>query len=242
MHNTCHIKWTAIIITFMEINPLHAWDLSPSQARELQNQLCGSVDRANTKYKLDKIAGIDVSTSSRSATGCAAIVVLSYPSLELIDTAVFEGNISFPYIPGLLSFREAPLIIQAWNRLKTRPDIVMVDGQGIAHPRRLGIASHLGLLIDIPTIGCAKSRLTGNHTILPEKAGSYAYLTDKDEVIGAAVRTKDGVKPLYISIGHKISLAGAIDIVLKCCRGYRLPEPTRSAHIAAGTMHPYHVI
>jgi deoxyribonuclease V len=219
----------------MEISPLHAWDLSPSQARELQNQLSGRVDRSRKRNKLSKIAGIDVSVSRWAGTGCAAIVVLSYPSLELIDTAVFEGPIAFPYIPGLLSFREAPLIIEAWKRLKVRPDAVMMDGQGIAHPRRFGIASHLGLILDIPTIGCAKSRLTGNHAALAEEAGSYAYLTDADEIIGAVVRTRDGIKPLYVSVGHKIDLASSIKTVLKCCRGYRLPEPTRMAHMAAGT-------
>jgi deoxyribonuclease V len=226
----------------MEISPLHAWDLSPAQARELQTQLCGRVDRSNNKIKLSKIAGIDVSIARFSGTGRAAIVVLDYPSLEPVETAVFEGKIGFPYVPGLLSFREAPLIIEAWKQLKTRPDIVMMDGQGIAHPRRFGIASHLGLLLDIPTIGCAKSRLTGSHDAVPEKAGSYAFLTDADEIIGAVVRTKSGVKPLFISIGHKIDLACSIETVLKCCRGYRLPEPTRMAHMAAGTTHPFPVI
>lgn len=217
---------------------MHAWDLSPAQARKLQNQLSGRVDRAKTNVKVSKIAGIDVSIARFSGTGRAAIVVLDYPSLEPADTVVFEGKIGFPYIPGLLSFREAPLIIEAWKQLKIKPDIVMVDGQGIAHPRRFGIASHLGLLLDIPTIGCAKSRLIGSHDILPEKAGSYAFLTDEEEIIGAVVRTKTGVKPLFISIGHRIDLAACIETVLKCCRGYRLPEPTRMAHMTAGTAHP----
>jgi len=238
LHNTCHAERAAIIITVMEISPLHAWDLSPAQARELQVQLCGRVVRTGNKIKLTRIAGIDVSISRFAGTGRAAIVVLDYPSLETVETIVFEGKIGFPYVPGLLSFREAPLIIEAWKRLKTRPDIVMMDGQGIAHPRRFGIASHLGLLLDVPTIGCAKSRLIGSHGDLPPKAGSYAYLTDEEEVIGAVVRTKVGVKPLFISIGHKTDLDGCINTVLKCCRGYRLPEPTRMAHMAAGTARP----
>lgn len=226
----------------MEINPRHTWDLSPIQARELQNSLAGKIKRRGTVRNLSFVAGVDVSVARRAPTGRAAIVVLKYPSLELVDMALYEDNIRFPYIPGLLSFREAPLILEAWKRLTVRPDLVMVDGQGIAHPRRLGIASHLGLLLDIPTIGCAKSRLTGSHAILKEEAGSHTSLTDEGEIIGAVVRTRNGVKPLYISIGHKIGLSNCIDLVLKCCRGYRLPEPTRMAHMAAGSVQQSHVI
>lgn len=204
--------------------------------------MCSQVDRSSKLNSPGKIAGIDVSVARFAGTGRVAIVVLDYSSLELIDTAVYEGKISFPYVPGLLSFREAPLIIEAWKQLSVKPDIIMVDGQGIAHPRRFGIAAHLGLLFDIPSIGCAKSRLIGSHDILPDKAGSHTLLKDNNETIGAAVRTRNGVKPLYISIGHKIDLAGAIETVFKCCRGYRLPEPTRMAHMAAGTMHPRPVI
>jgi deoxyribonuclease V len=225
----------------MEISPLHAWDVNHAQARELQNQLAARVDRNSSKHCINKIAGIDVSITRFAGTGRAAIVVLDYPSLKPAETAVFESTIGFPYVPGLLSFREAPLIIEAWKQLKTRPDIIIMDGQGIAHPRRFGIASHLGLLLDTPTIGCAKSRLTGTHDIPAEKAGSFAYLTDAGETIGAVLRTKGGVKPLFISIGHKIDLAASIDIVLKCCRGFRLPEPTRMAHMAAGAAHPFPV-
>ncbi len=180
------------------------------------------------------IAGIDISVSRFSGTGRAAIVILNYPDLEIREISVAEGDIDFPYIPGLLSFREAPLVLLAWKRLKTRPDLLMVDGQGIAHPRRLGIASHLGLLLNTPSIGCAKSRLIGTHDVLPQRAGSFRLLSDNGEVIGAAVRTKRAVKPLYISIGHRVELDKAISLVLDCCRGFRLPQPTRLAHIAAG--------
>ncbi|MHB8084725.1 MAG: endonuclease V, partial [Dehalococcoidia bacterium] len=145
-----------------------------------------------------------------------------------------EAEIELHYIPGLLSFREAPLIIKAFQKLNRRPDMIMVDGQGIAHPRRLGIASHLGLFLNIVSIGCAKSRLTGTHDPLPLERGAYKPLIDRDEVIGAVVRTKFAVNPLYISIGHKIDLNDSISYVLSCCKGYRLPEPTRLAHIAAG--------
>lgn len=214
----------------MDIN----WNLDARAARELQKRLSGSVNKSKNDIRLRSIAGIDVSVSRFSKTGCAAIVVLNYPSMEIVDTALYQGEINFPYIPGLLSFREAPLILEAWRLLKIQPDILLVDGQGIAHPRRFGIASHLGVVLDIPAIGCAKSRLIGSHDELPEVEGNYTFLFDGDEIVGAAVRTKQRVKPLYISIGHKIDLPGAIRIVLDCCRGYRLPEPTRLAHMAAG--------
>jgi deoxyribonuclease V len=218
----------------MENSAMHAWDISPAQARALQNEMAGFVDRSQRKARLRKVAGIDVSISRFSHSGRAAVVVLSYPSLELIDCTIFEGAIEFPYIPGLLSFREAPLITRAWALLKTSPDVALVDGQGIAHPRRLGVASHLGLLLGVPTVGCAKSRLIGSHGAVPYEAGGHALLRDGDEVIGAVVRTKRGINPLYVSIGHRINLPGAIDVVLNCCRGYRLPEPARMAHMAAG--------
>ncbi|HUT68422.1 MAG TPA: deoxyribonuclease V, partial [Dehalococcoidales bacterium] len=162
------------------------------------------------------------------------VVVLSYPEFELVETRIVTDRIEFPYVPGLLSFREAPLILAACEELTVTPDLLMVDGQGIAHPRRMGLASHLGLFLDIPTIGCAKSRLCGSHEEPGNEAGSYAELLDNGEVIGAAVRTRTGVKPVYVSIGHKVDLSTAIRRVLECCRGYRLPEPTRLAHQAAG--------
>ncbi len=218
----------------MEIVPLHPWNLTPAQARELQTRLATRIQLTGTVRNPSSIAGIDVSVSRSSRKGRAAITVLDYSSLKLIDNAIYEGEISFPYIPGLLSFREAPLIIEAWKKLNVRPDVIMMDGQGIAHPRRCGIASHLGLMLDVPTIGCAKSRLIGIAADPAKKAGGITPLVDGDEIIGAVVRTKDGVKPLYISIGHKIAIEHCIEIVLNCCRGYRLPEPVRMAHMAAG--------
>jgi len=218
----------------MKIPPCHRWDLDVSQALELQVKLSRKVMCCNDKMNIKLIAGIDVSVSRYSRTGRAAVVVLNYPDLEVRDISVAEGAIDFPYIPGLLSFREAPLALQAWRGLETRPDLLMVDGQGLAHPRRLGIASHLGLLLNIPSIGCAKSRLIGTHDSLPEEAGSYSLLMENDEVIGAVVRTKHAVKPLYVSIGHRTDLDSAIRLVLNCCQGFRLPQPTRLAHIAAG--------
>ena len=161
------------------------------------------------------------------------MVVLRYPELVLAESKTAREQLDFPYIPGLLSFRESPLILAACERLSVSPDLVLVDGQGIAHPRHLGLASHLGLLWDKPTIGCAKSLLCGWHQPVGPEPGSYAELIDDNEVIGAALRTKEGSAPLYISIGHKIDLATALQWVLNCCRGYRLPEPTRLAHLAA---------
>ncbi|UCC16177.1 MAG: deoxyribonuclease V, partial [Dehalococcoidales bacterium] len=164
----------------------------------------------------------------------ASVVLLNYPDLEIIDIQKASGPLEFPYVPGLLSFRELPLTLAACEKLSITPDLVIVDGQGIAHPRRFGLASHLGVLTDIPTIGCAKSRLCGSHTEPHNKPGDFSHVVDKDEIIGAALRTKQGVKPVYVSVGHKISLNTAIKWVINCCRGYRLPQPTRLAHLAAG--------
>jgi deoxyribonuclease V len=150
------------------------------------------------------------------------------------EVKVIKQQVTFPYVPGLLSFREAPLILAACEELDSEPDLILVDGQGIAHPRRFGLASHLGLLWDKPTIGCAKSRLCGKHDLVPAEAGSHAEIFDNGEVIGAALRTKQGVNPIYISIGHKVDLQAAIGWVLQCCCGLRIPEPTRLAHLAAG--------
>jgi deoxyribonuclease V len=200
----------------------------------IQMELAGEVSRAGKISAPHFIAGVDISVNRFSKIGTGAVVVLSYPGLELVETQSVTANIEFPYVPGLLSFREAPLILAAFEKITLTPDIVMVDGQGIAHPRRFGIASHLGLLLGLPTIGCAKSRLCGEHEIPSNEAGSYKELKDNNEVIGAVLRTKTGVKPLYVSIGHMIDLTSAMEWVVACCRGYRLPEPTRLAHQAAG--------
>jgi deoxyribonuclease V len=213
---------------------LHGWRVSPSQASEIQLRLASQVSRTNELTSPRYIAGVDISVDRMRGWGWGAVVVLSYPGLEIAEVQTVEDSLDFPYVPGLLSFREAPLTLAACERLSITPDLILVDGQGIAHPRRLGLASHLGLFLDIPTIGCAKSRLCGHHETPAEEAGSYAELTDNGEVIGIALRTKAGVKPIYISIGHKVDLEAAIYWTLQCCRGYRLPEPTRLAHLAAG--------
>jgi deoxyribonuclease V len=211
----------------------HRWDVTPAEARKIQEQVRSRVSRKNGRElrNVKYVAGVDCALRNNHAI--AAVPLLRFDTLELVDLAVVEKPLTFPYVPGLLTFRECPAILAAFDLLKVQPDLVMVDGQGIAHPRRIGIAAHLGVLLDKPTIGCAKSRLIGAHDEPYRKAGCYTDLWDKDDLIGAVLRTRDGVNPLYISIGHKIDLPTAIDLVLECCRGFRLPEPTRHAHQTA---------
>ncbi len=218
----------------METTCWHPWRVDRAEALELQQKLAGKVCRTGDADSVRYIAGVDISAGRFQETAAAAVVVMSYPELKPVETRIISRKLNFPYIPGLLSFREAPLILAACARLEIVPDLMMVDGQGIAHPRRLGLASHLGLLLNVPTIGCAKSRLCGRHEAAGIESGSYAELVEGDEVIGAVLRTRHGVKPLYVSIGHRIDLGHAIRMVMDCCRGYRLPEPTRLAHLAAG--------
>jgi len=218
----------------MQIISRHSWQVTIPQAMAIQKELAAEVSRVCNITTPRFIAGVDISVNRWTKTGTGAVVVLSYPALEIVEVKVVADRMGFPYVPGLLSFREAPLILAAFEKLNIAPDLIMVDGQGIAHPRRCGIASHLGLILGIPTIGCAKSRLYGEHDIPDNAAGSYTELKDNGEVIGSVLRTKTGVKPLYISIGHMIDLPTAVKWVLNCCRGYRLPEPSRLAHQAAG--------
>jgi len=218
----------------MRVHHLHRWDLTTAHAVEMQLALASRVSRTDEVTSPRFIAGVDISVDRVRGVARGAVVVLSYPDLKIVETRVVEGKVDFPYVPGLLTFREAPLTLAAFERLDIAPDLILFDGQGIAHPRRLGLASHLGLFLDTPAIGCAKSRLCGSHQIPDLEPGSYAELRDGDEIIGAVLRTKLGVKPVYVSIGHKISLESALYWVTQCCRGYRLPEPTRLAHLAAG--------
>jgi deoxyribonuclease V len=218
----------------MQILHQHEWRVTTARAREIQQELAGRVSRQGRVEDPRFVGGLDISVNRFAKTGTAAAVVLSFPELELLETSVVTGPIEFPYIPGLLSFREAPLTMAACEKLALTPDFILVDGQGIAHPRRMGIASHLGLYLGVPTIGCAKSRLIGEYAEPGEAAGSHADLVDNGEVIGAVLRTRTGVKPVYVSIGHNIDLASAVSLVLGCCRGHRLPEAARLAHQAAG--------
>ena len=227
----------------MEIKKLHSWNLSYSQAVDLQKNLACKVQFNPLKKPPKLIAGLDCAISSDGQRIVAAAVVLGASNaikglweplkphdFELVETATASQEVTFPYIPGLLSFREAPVCIAAVEKLKIQPDLFIIDGQGIAHPRRLGLAAHLGLFFDKPTIGCAKSRLTGNFEDPPPEKGAYSLLKDKDEVIGAVVRTRTNVKPVFVSVGNKCLLKDAIEITLAYVVKYRLPEPTRLAH------------
>ncbi|MBI4320326.1 MAG: deoxyribonuclease V [Chloroflexi bacterium] len=212
---------------------LHPWNVTPQEARNIQIDLATHVVRHSAVAEVRRVAGVDVAVGRVGQTGRAGVVVLGYPELAPVEVQNVEAQITFPYIPGLLSFRELPAVIRAFERLAHCPDLVMVDGQGLAHPRRFGIACHLGVVLDLPTIGCAKSILLGRHDPLGDEVGATGLLVDAGEVVGAAVRTRVGSKPLYVSIGHKVDLDTAVQWVLACCRGHRLPEPTRLAHLAA---------
>ena len=206
----------------------HPWNLSPKEAILLQQELRQQVTVEAFNPTLRFVGGIDVGFRDEKAR--AAVAILSFPEMQLVEQVTAESAIPFPYVPGLLSFREAPVILAAMEQLPFLPDVFMLDGQGIAHPRRFGIASHLGVLLDMPTIGCAKSLLVGRWNGLAETAGSLAELMDGEEKIGMAVRTKDKCKPIIVSIGHRMDIDSAVRLVLACGRGYRLPEPTRWAH------------
>ncbi len=213
----------------MRTKPLHEWNIKQDEAKALQSELAKRVVREDRLDEVGHIAGVDMAINEVNGMARAAVVLLSYPALEVEERHVYEEPVRMPYVPGLLSFRELPCILGAFELLKQQPQLVMVDGQGIAHARRLGIASHLGLWLDLPSIGCAKSILTGHHGSLSEEAGSWVPLKADGEVIGAVLRTRTHVKPMIISLGHRISLETSLRYVLACCRGYRLPEPTRLA-------------
>jgi deoxyribonuclease V len=210
----------------------HRWDVTPQEAIAIQQRLQSSVVTENRLETVRMIAGVDVGFPGEMAQ--AAVVVLRYPELEPVDYALSQRPVTFPYVPGLLAFREGPVVMDALEQLRTDPDLLIFDGQGLAHPRRMGIATHIGVLVDRPSIGCAKSRLCGEHHQPADARGSMTRLTDGDEVIGMVVRTRDGVKPVFVSIGHKVDLETAVTYVLNCCRKYRLPEPIRYAHRVAG--------
>jgi deoxyribonuclease V len=235
----------------MQYRKLHDWDLTPTEAVALQKDLRAQVRIEPIKSEPRKVAGCDISFNKFSDIVYAGIVVLQLPELEIVDSATAITQTKFPYIPGLLSFRETPALLEAWERLETAPDVVMLDGQGLAHPRRFGIACHFGLLTGLPALGCAKSVLRGKFDEPDERAGSYSLMTDKGEVVGAAVRTKDRVAPVYVSVGNRLDLPSSIKLALRCVKGYkssddgemlfdtkpasksqyRIPEPTRQAHL-----------
>ena len=211
--------------------PWRRWDLSPKEAVALQRRAADAVERGDRLGPLRTVAGVDVAygVRGRGGTARAAAVLLDLATLAVLAQTVVEMPAQFPYVPGLLTFREAPAAIAAIEALPMRPDVLLCDGQGIAHPRRCGVASHLGLALDLPSIGAAKSRLCGTYADPPPAKGCWAPLFDGDEIIGACLRTKTAVRPLFISIGHRVSLATALAVVLQCSDRRRLPEPTRLA-------------
>lgn len=207
----------------------HQWDVTPAEAREIQHQLCARVETQDRLGPVEYLAGVDAGVEDGGRRIRAAVVVLSLPRLEVVDRALGHRPARFPYVPGLLSFREIPAVLNALEQLQRPPDVLLCDGQGIAHPRRLGIASHLGVLLDIPSIGVAKSRLVGTHEPVPNRRGAWVALLDGEECIGAVLRTRVDVKPVFVSIGHRVSLPSAVDIVMQAVTRYRLPQTTREA-------------
>lgn len=245
-------------MTRNKIHTLHSWDVTPSQAVALQKEMRDRVLIQPLPEKIERVAGADISYNRFSDVVYAAIVVLRLPELTVISTAEVVTKMNFPYVPGLLSFREAPPLLEAWQQLKVLPDVLMLDGQGTAHPRRFGIACHLGVLLDLPTIGCGKTLLTGKYDEPAPEAGNFSPLIHKAEVIGAALRTKTRVNPVFISPGHLADTPSAIRLALRCVKGYaatteaqsladgkagpakgskyRIPEPTRLAHLLCNAM------
>lgn len=240
----------------MKYLKLHSWNVDYKKAVEIQARLEKGIILKCIPKNFKYIAGADVSylpqrtiksgsrqnqcigkTTRRSSSGTiksrmfySSVVVFELKTMEMIEAVTASGKVDFPYIPGLLSFRESPILLKAFAKIKSNPDVVVLDAQGIAHPRGIGLASHIGLLLDKPSIGCAKTRLIGDYNEIGEEVGCYSHLTVQDKVVGAVLRTRRNVKPVFVSPGHKIDLNTSIDMVLKSCRGYRLPEPVREAH------------
>jgi deoxyribonuclease V len=211
------------------------WPTDVAAARTVQEQLSGRVIRSDVLGAVRYVAGVDVGFENQGKTTRAALAVLSFPGLQLHDQAISRSPTRFPYVPGYLSFRELPAVLQALEQLATQPDLLLCDGQGLAHPRRFGLACHLGVVTGLPSIGVAKSRLLGSHREPGPRKGQWTPLLDKGETIGAVLRTRSNVSPLFVSIGHRVSLETAIDYVLRCTTRYRLPETTRWAHrLASG--------
>ncbi|MFN0108427.1 MAG: deoxyribonuclease V [Blastocatellia bacterium] len=211
--------------------PLTEWNLTPKEAVAAQKEWRSLVRIQPPDLEINTIAGADISFNKFSEVIYSGIVVLNLPDLRIVETASVRSTAKFPYVPGLLSFRETPSFLECWEKLKTKPDALMLDGQGLAHPRRFGIACHIGLILDLPTLGCAKSILVGRHGELDLEAGSHVPLIDKDEIVGVALRTKQKVNPVYISAGHLMDLNSAVDLAMKSVTKCRQPEPTRQAHL-----------
>jgi deoxyribonuclease V len=226
----------------MKINRLHGWDVTCQEAVEIQEMLKGQLilyDEPGLPPP-ETVAGADISYSRHSDLFFAAVILFSYPALDVLEEAFWMERVSFPYVPGFLSFREAPPLLKAFEKLSRAPDLAIFDGQGIAHPRGIGLASHMGLFLDVPTIGCAKSLLVGEHEPVGPEKGETSDLMFKGEPVGKVLRSKRGVKPLFVSPGHRIGQDRAAKIVLSCCRGYRFPEPIRRAHLRVNELRVKH--
>lgn len=224
----------------MKINDLHTWAVSPKEAVRIQSSLAEKIVFSKYTKRIKFVAGVDLSFDKSSNNLFAAVLVLRLPQFEIVESRTCVAQSVFPYIPGLLSFREIPPLITCFEKLSLIPDLIICDGQGYAHPRRLGLACHLGLLLELPTIGCAKSRLVGEAEEPGKERGMRSDLWDKEEKIGYVLRTKTNVKPLYVSAGHLITADDAVRVVLKCTNSYRLPEPTRQAHIVVNKVRKEH--
>lgn len=216
----------------MNYQELHSWDVSTTEARLIQERLRDKIRQEDIPKEVRFIAGADISYARFSKEAYAGVVIMKWPQLEIVEKKGATGEMKFPYVPGLLTFREGPILLKAWSQIEHEPDLIIFDGQGIAHPRGFGLASHMGLILEKPSIGCAKKRLTGIYEEPGEGYGAYSNLYDQEgKIIGAAVRTKIKTKVLFISVGHLVSLLLAREWVLKCSKGYRITEPVRQAHI-----------
>jgi deoxyribonuclease V len=220
----------------MQIQHLHSWDLDAAAAVALQRQLADQIDRHTPLTRCDLVAGADISYNRFSNTLYAGVVVLRADDGSIVETQDVVAEATFPYRTGLLSFREAPALLAVFAKVQSEPDAIMIDGAGYAHPRRMGLACHVGLWLNRPCVGCAKSYLIGDYDEPAPEAGSTAPLRHKDEIIGSVVRTKTGINPLFVSVGHKIDLPSAVHLVLNTTRGYRVPEPTRQAHLHVNSL------
>jgi len=220
----------------MKIRRIHDWDLDYGAARALQDELAGRLVREPLPGGVRLVAGADMAFSRRAGLFFAAVIVIDTQNMETVEVRHAVRESTFPYIPGLLSFREGPVVLDAFAQVENTPDAVIFDGQGIAHPRRLGLAAHVGLWLGVPTVGCAKSRLIGEHGEPGRRKGSRAELRDGDERIGVVLRTRTDVKPVFVSPGHRADIETSAELVLRCCTRYRLPEPTRRAHNEVGRL------
>lgn len=212
----------------MKMTKVHSWNVTPKQAISIQHKLRVKIKTFDDFDSLKKVGGVDVGFVKEKNLSCASLVIFSYPDMRIIDVINSSEPINFPYIPTLLAFREVPVVLSCFQKLDNLPDLLILDGQGYAHPRRMGLACHVGVLLNIPTIGCAKSRLIGEFNMPEKKKGSYSYLYDKSEIIGAVLRTKDNISPVFVSIGHRVSLNTAIKLVSEMAVT-RIPEPTKIA-------------